>query len=259
VSLYVVGPRFTWAGGSFGDEAIRGGRRSPACDGGNGDGEPIWIEPTATGATIDGIRIAPQGADPTPRSCSENGFHLEGIRVQGARDVTIRNVHFLPGSEAGSGHIFVTSTAPSATAASGLTLEGNIFTPVTGIYALQVHANVTGCAWRFTANTFMQPPLLDCDAGDAVWTANLGPDPGCAGRQVANVFQHAAAEGCGTNRYFEGDLGLRPDGTLTPGSPAVDAVPRDDCPARPDLQGDQRPAGGACDAGADELSGSRGY
>jgi hypothetical protein len=255
VSLFVTGRRFTWRGGGLGTQSRTAGARSPACDGGNGDGEPIWIDATAAGATIDGIRIAPQRADPAPRSCSANGFHLEGIRIQEARDVTIRNVHFLPGSQAGSGHIFVTSAASSARAASGLALEGNVFTPVEGTYALQVHPNVTGCAWRFTANTFMQPPLLDCDAGDAVWTANLGPDPGCTGRQVANVFQRAAPAACGTNRYVAGDLGLRPDGTLTPGSPAVDAVPRDNCPARRDLEGDRRPAGAACDAGADELGG----
>jgi hypothetical protein len=252
VSLYVVGERFTWHGGSLGEDGTRGGRRSPACDGGNGDGEPIWIEDGATGATIDGLRVNPQRADPTPRSCSANGFHLESIRIQSARDVTIRNVHFLPGSEAGSGHVFVTSTAPSATAATGLVLENNVFTPVAGTYALQANANVSACAWDISHNTMMQPFLLECDAAGAVWTGNLGADPGCTGTFVANVLERAEPVACGSNRYVAGDLGIAADGTLRPGSPAIDAAGRT-CRPPVDFQGDQRPSGPACDAGADEL------
>jgi hypothetical protein len=175
VSLYVVGTRFTWHGGRLGADGSKGGQRSPVCDGGNGDGQPVLIEQSATGATLDGIRFNPQGSDQTPRSCSENGFHLEAVRIEAARDVTIRNVHFMPGSEAGSGHVFVTSASPSDTAASGLVVENSSFAPVEGTYALQVNPNVTTCAWTITGNTLMQPFLLDCDAADIVWTENRGP------------------------------------------------------------------------------------
>jgi hypothetical protein len=234
VSLYVVGTDFTWRGGRLGADGRKGGQRSPGCDGGNGDGQPVWIEQSATGATLDGIRFNPQGSDQTPRSCSENGFHLEDIRIEAAQDVAIRNIHFMPGSEAGSGHVFVTSASPSATAARGLVLENTIFTPVEGTYALQVNPNVTICDWGLFYNTLMQPFLLDCDNDDALWTGNLGP---------------------------EGDLGVAADGTLDAGSPAIDAAEQpgegDVCTGRLgalDFEGDARPSGPACDAGADERS-----
>jgi hypothetical protein len=175
VSLYVVGTRFTWHRGRLGADGRKGGQRSPACDGGNGDGQPVLIEQSATGATLDGIRFNPQGSDQTPRSCSSNGFHLENVRIEAARDVTIRNVRFLSGSEAGSGHVFVTSATASDTAAAGLTIENTSFAPVEGTYALQVNPNVRTCAWTITGNTLMQPFLLDCNAEAVVWTGNRGP------------------------------------------------------------------------------------
>lgn len=175
VSLYVVGTGFTWQGGRLGAPGRRGGPRSPACDGGNGDGQPVLIEQSATGATLDGITIGPQGADPTPRSCSENGFHLEAVRIEATQDVTIRDVRFLPGSQAGSGHVFVTSATPSDTAARGLVVENTTFAPVEGSYALQVHPNVQRCGWTVTGNTLAQPFLLDCDPAGIVWTGNTGP------------------------------------------------------------------------------------
>jgi hypothetical protein len=175
VSLYVVGTRFTWRGGRLGADGRKGGQRSPPCDGGNGDGQPVVIEQSATGATLDGIRFNPQGSDQTPRSCSENGFHLEGVRIEAARNVTIRNAQFRPGSEAGSGHVFVTSATPSDTAAAGLAIKNTTFGAVEGTYALQVNPNVKTCAWTITGNTLMQPFLLDCDARDVVWEGNRGP------------------------------------------------------------------------------------
>jgi hypothetical protein len=176
VSLYVVGTGFSWRGGRLGADGRRGGPRSPACDGGNGDGQPVVIEQSATGATLDGIRINPQGADPTPRSCSANGFHLEAVRIEAARDVTISRVRFMPGSQAGSGHVFVTSATPSDTAARGLVVRDSVFSPVQGTYGLQVNPNVRVCDWEITGNTLAQPFLLDCAAEGTTWSGNVGPD-----------------------------------------------------------------------------------
>lgn len=175
VSLYVRGEDFTWQGGRLGADGSKGGPRTPPCDNGAGDGEPVWIEESATGATLDGIRFNPQAADPTPRSCSENGFHLETVRIEAAQDVTIRNADFRPDGESASGHVFVTSASPSDTAARGLTITGSTFTPVAGTYGLQVNANVQACPWKITGNTLAQPFLLDCDTAGLVWSDNDGP------------------------------------------------------------------------------------
>ncbi len=162
VSLYVNnGQSFTWQGGRLGRDGTVGGLRS--CS--NADGQPIQIE--ADGATLDGIRINPQDADPTVRPCApSNGFHLEDIRLQAASNVTISNTTFVdssgvPGNGDGSGNIFVTAASASTTAASNLRLVSNVFERVKGSYAIQVHANVQRYNnWVIQGNRFDQPVLM---------------------------------------------------------------------------------------------------
>lgn len=263
VSLYVGGTDFTWQRGSLGQDGTTGGQRQTACDGGNGDGEPIWVD--GNGATFDGIRINPQLADSTPVSCSFNGYHLENIRIQSAQNVTVKNSWFLAGSDAGSGHIFVTSSSPSSTAANGLKLLNNIFEDVNGSYAMQVHSNVTNCAWTFAYNTWYQGAALQCNDTDITWVGNLGVYPGCVGTHIKNVWQNNNSFTCGSDtwisgpQYGTGNLGLGADGHLNAGSPAIDAgetnTASDFCTSTlgsVDFEGGVRPNGTACDAGADE-------
>lgn len=265
-SIYITAPNFTWHGGKLGADGTTGWARQTLCDGGVGDGEPIWIESSGTGATIDGVRINPQLADDTPVSCSSNGFHLENIRVQAAQNVTIKNSWFLAGSDAGSGHIFVTEASPSSTAATGFTLRNNIFEPVNGTYAMQVHSNVTNCSWTFAYNTMMQPFALTCNDNAATWIGNLGVAPGCVGTHTKNVFQRpAGGSACGTDTFVTGpangygNLGIGTGGKLNAGSPAIDAAETpggaDFCTHQlgaVDFEGTIRPQGTICDAGADE-------
>jgi hypothetical protein len=97
------------------------------------------------------------------------------VRVEATQDVTLRGLDFRPDSEAGSGHVFVTSATPCATAARGLEIAGSTFAPVEGTYGLQVNPNVQACAWRITGNTLAQPFLLDCATAGLVWSGNRGP------------------------------------------------------------------------------------
>ena len=127
VSLYPRAQNFTWNVGSLGQDGVNGGQRS--CN--TGDGEPVWIESSATGATLDGIRFNSMSASGAACPGSVDGMHLEYVRVQETQNVTIRNSVFVPdagsGNGAGSGKIFVTSSSASSTAANGLKLIGNNF------------------------------------------------------------------------------------------------------------------------------------
>ena len=99
VSLYVRGQNFTWQGGSLGQDGVNGGQRS--CN--TGDGEPVWIESSAAGATLSGIRFNSMSASGAACSGSVDGFHLEYVRVQAAQNVTIQNSTFVPDAGTGNG------------------------------------------------------------------------------------------------------------------------------------------------------------
>ena len=97
VSLYPRAQNFTWHIGSLGQDGVNGGQRS--CN--TGDGEPVWIESSAAGATLDGIRFNSMSASGAACSGSVDGMHLEYVRVQEAQNVTISNSVFV--DDAGSG------------------------------------------------------------------------------------------------------------------------------------------------------------
>ena len=261
ISMAVNGNNFMWKDGSFGQNGTTGGIRR--CD--QYDGQGVWLD--GNGATFDGIRFNPQkAAINTDPSCGlDNTFHLELIRVQGAQNLTVKNSWFLSGSDAGSGHIFVTNTDTSSTAANGLKLINNIFEPVNGSYALQTHTNVLTCNWQYLYNTFYQPMLLQCTGGSAMWVGNIGSYPGCSGTHIKNVFYRSTAFTCGSDLRVSGSsmssLGLGSGGKLNTGSPAIDAAEPNtasdyctgpDVGSR-DIDNNSRPQGSNCDAGADEF------
>ena len=264
-SVSVRGASFLWQRGELGQSGVTPGVRD--CS----DGEPMWIEASASGATIDGITFYPGDGDSTPGVCgSVNGVHIETIRIQETQDVTIRNCFFVDGSGVaengeGSGKIFITSTMPSATAGAGFRAENNVFQPVNGSYAIQVHSNVTSCAWTLAYNTWYQPVSFACDDSSATWVGNLGVYPGCSGTHTANLWQWPDAIDCGTDDRVDGErygvdaLGLDATGRLTGGSPAIDAAETagggDYCThdlGAIDIDGNERPRGAACDTGASE-------
>ena len=175
VSLYPRGQNFTWRVGSLGQDGVNGGQRS--CN--TGDGEPVWIESSAAGATLDQIRFNSMSASGAACSGSVDGFHLEYVRVQSTQNVTISNSVFVAdagsGNGAGSGKIFITSGSSSSSAANGLKLLGNNFAPVNGSYSIQTHANVQNAnGWQIKNNTFAQPVMSPNLAAGAA-CGNTGP------------------------------------------------------------------------------------
>ena len=175
VSLYPRGQNFTWNVGSLGQDGVAGGQRS--CN--TGDGEPVWIESSAAGATLDGIRFNSMSASGAACSGSVDGFHLEYVRVQATQNVTIRNSTFVAdagsGNGAGSGKIFVTSSSASSSAANGLKLIGNSFGTVKGSYSIQTHANVQNAnGWQIKNNTFAQP-VMSPNLPTGAACGNTGP------------------------------------------------------------------------------------
>jgi hypothetical protein len=268
VSMQVNGSDFTWQGGTLGQNGTIGGERR--CS--EGDGQPVWIN--GDGTTIDSIRFNPQQASLNAPECGpDSTFHLENIRVQGADDVTVKNSWFLSGSDAGSGHVFLTTTSPSSPdQVTNFKLLNNVMEPVNGSYALQQHSNVQSCAtYVFAYNTLHQDTLLGCGTKTGMqWIGNLGvkPSAACNGTYTRNVWQHNVNTACGSDTWVNGpaysvsNLGINADKRhLNTGSPAINAgetnTASDFCTGTLgsiDFEGDLRPVGSACDAGADETT-----
>ena len=85
----------------------------------------------------------------------------EDIRIQGASDFTILNSTFSAGSDAGSGHIFITTTSPSDSQPKRFRVENTIFPPVVGSYAIQIHANVTSYDHYIFRNNRFDQGIMD--------------------------------------------------------------------------------------------------
>ncbi len=253
-----------WLGGELGTAGKTGGRR--IC---GRDALPVQIG-EADHITFEGISFHPQDVDPTPSSCSANGFHLEMIRLDGGTSFfTLRNSTFDNGDHSGTASVFITEPGGDFEP-HDLTFENNFFGTNESVGAFDVHANVSRCVnFTFAYNTFLKTPgLFQCTSVVNVkWIGNLGangPSSPCFGTSTNNVWQDPRRDNCGSDKWVSGArgetdrLGLGgADGfRIQAGSPAINAAEGSGyCTttlrAR-DRGGQGRPRGTRCDAGADE-------
>lgn len=255
----------SWIGGELGTAGQVGGQR--VC---GQDAEPFQVS-DADHVTVDGVKFHPQDADPTPNSCSANGFHLEMIRLDGGTTFfTLRNSTFDSGDHSGTSTVFITEPGGD-TDPHDLTFENNLFGTNESIGAFNVHSNVATCRnFTFAYNTFLNEiGALQCTSFSNVkFIGNLGakgPASSCFATFTNNVWQDPRRDSCGSDRWVTGTrgqvdrLGLGgPDGFhLQPGSPAINAGEVGGyCTAALDARdngGQGRPKGTRCDAGGDEF------
>ena len=246
---------FLWQHGSHGQDGIDGKPRG--CD--VSQGEPVWV--FAANATLDNIRFNPKkiiAGTPGPYCGTDNTPHVETIRIEsGGNNLTVKNSWFTPGTDAGSGHIFTSTGGP------GLKLINNIFDPVNGSYSIQ--AGSSACDWTLLYNTFTQGTVVGCTSA-STWVGNLGSSsPGCSGTHIKNVWLGANnGTSCNGADKTYSNLGIGTAGHLTSTSPAINAAEAgtgsDYCVGAlvgaKDYEGNTRPVGAACDAGASEYGSS---
>jgi len=248
------GAFFHWNGGVDGSP----GMPARLCSASSGwdAGEPIWSH-GITNMTIEGVTFNTQTVSYAGVCADPNNSHLEFIRIdQGSDDFTLRNSVFKPGSDAGSGYIFGNGVGGTNRGV----IVGNYFADNNG--GTWIQAGGAECDWTIAYNTFSgdDGPSMNCTAFP--WVGNVGPAssyPGCAGTHTKNVWGGTGS--CGTDTFTTGSLGVDATGHLTAGSIAIDAGETpgasDLCtdPAylnSRDIDGDVRPNGSVCDAGADE-------
>lgn len=235
---------FVWDGGIFGENGVQGQRHCSV-----GDGEPFQFE--EDGGTLRNVYFFPQGSDQTPHACSSNGFHLETIRVQDADAITLENVTFADGAEAGSGHVFLSGTG----ACCNHTFRNVYFGEMSdGTTSMQANANLGTCSnWTFQYVTMEQGAGLDCTESGHSWTGSAG-EIGCNGTHVKNVRVGTGTCGTDTNIANAAAMNLSATGVPNAGSPLIDAAQATCTAVSPDALGIVRPQGSACDAGAFEVT-----
>jgi hypothetical protein len=275
--VYIGGENSTWRDSrllesSDDDTKARGSQLA-------GTPEPILIytdesTPIRNAALVN-VVIEPQHiCTPGQGTCGAGDvYHLESIRIdQNVDGVLIDRVTFIAGGEDNTALIFITTPSQSTPNPKNITIQNSIFGAAQGSYAI-VGGGFRACeGWTFAYNTFAQERSLECQDGSSIqWIANIGPKspsganctPGTT--WTKNHWQWSSnSSNCSGNTdvWIEGDnfstnaLGLDADMHVMAGSPVIDAAEATYCTGKlgaVDRDGDPRPTGAACDAGADEL------
>jgi hypothetical protein len=252
------GTNFTWKGGAFHDNntnneghmVIQG--IPPNCP----ENQTTPCSSDLVGAVIDGVRFYNLKRLST---CASVSCHNEVIRIDnGVHDLTIKNSKFESSNDPNSAVIF-TGDKSYGKDEYNLTFEQNFFgSSGAASYALDVSrcdglkilyntfggsdTNLTACqsgAILIKGNTGYHIAGCQDGAATATWDHNVWSDAACGGTDVGGKTMAFANSGAS-------------DFHLTSGSSdIVDVAGLTGC-ASTDIDGDPRPFGGGCDAGADE-------
>jgi hypothetical protein len=276
--VQIYGNNNTWR-----HSALRAGRQIRRC---NSD-EPLLIQDgeansyTINNTLVQDVVIEQQkGSLAGQGGCPSNDpFHLEQVRVgRGVSGLTFDRVTFGPCPSGtgyigcASGQLFITTSQPNAYPPKNLTVKNSRFFGAVN-YHMQTHENVGAgpLNWVFAYNTFgkHEPIALNGPHTGITFVGNLGTRLQTCPAGVTfikNVWQWAQGSPCGSDKRVAGSsysvdlLGLSASLTLNSLSPAIDAGEPNGtgyCAAQlgnVDYDGDIRPVGFACDAGADERS-----
>lgn len=198
--------------------------------------------------------------------------HLESVRIdQNVSDVLIDRVTFLPTGPEGdnTARLFITHPG-GASYPRNITIRNSVFFAAGGSYSIDGGAGAP-CSFTFAYNTFAQERNISCNPGGSVlWVGNVGPKssngiactPNTTWRKNAwqwdgdpRVCSGEAANETWLNgsRYSISAAGLDSNYRPLPGAAVIDKGEAS-CITQ-DRDGNPRPVGAACDAGAFERQG----
>ena len=223
----------------------------------NSQGFSIWSGEVAGGSTaatnilVDGVTFD------SIVNTGGNANHFEVIRVDGnVNGITIRNSTFTNNVTSTSLIFFTTFRG---TKPQNITLENNFFGGLgSAYYTLNMNYQGSSCSnWTMRYNTFLGAMIAggNCTYSNMVWVGNLGPRGNCEGTAFrSNVWYGSSGAACGGTDKIITSSGLGgTDGFhLTAGSLAIDAGGSGTDCISTDRDGNSRPSGARCDAGAHE-------
>ena len=234
----------TFTGGSYGNTNRYKSQVYPGGSGGHN------ANITIKGVTIHDVR-----------SDDLVNFHVEGMLVSDGNGINLSGNTFY------NNDVFDLSIGVFGIATlSNITVENNFFATNNNNNSLGLNTNTT--SWNGlnvrnnSALVSMRHPECSGGCTNVIYSGNISPIGGTWQCVAAVTYRNNVWTGvggnCGSSDKSVANPGFVNESTfdlhLTSGSPAINAGDPANCPAT-DIDGDARPAGAACDAGADEFGG----